>query len=77
MCVVNKCNSKYEVAIVNFNDDPICSLFFSSISLLALFLSDFNFDAANCYIVRISDTEILDPHMLLDVWNSKEFINEL
>ena len=73
MCVCNSENKDYEVIITDKQNFPICTVYFKTISLVARFLDDFDFDRGNCQIYRKKDMQYIDGAWLLDLWKGREY----
>ena len=72
MCNVFSDKGKYSVLITDKNDHPICTIQFCSISTLARWLADFDFQYADCSVFKNSDWSFIDPKLLLEIWSEKK-----
>lgn len=73
MCVCNSNNNEYEVIVCDLANSPICTVYFKTISLVARFLDDFDFDKGKCQIYRRKDMQYIDGAWLLDLWKGRDY----
>lgn len=73
MCVSYSEKSDYEVIVCDMQHFPICTLNFKSISLIARFLDDFDFERGICDIYRKKDMQFIDGKWLLELWKGRDY----
>lgn len=70
MCCVDK-NAAYEAVICTKEDEAICAVGFTSVSMLCRFLDMFNFDHGKISVIRKKDHTLLDIDILLSIWRNE------